>query len=261
MYFQGMSVIVCIAILVCTCCSGVATAQKTAPVTGIDVNDDVIDHSRFDSLWRASKKHGKLDTRAVATEVYASYRRALAEARPNMFYPQARIAFWVNAYLAVLMDVMSYRAGYRATLWDSLFLTRDTVTVAGGRFTLHQLADTVEKIAGSVAIRAFFCTGSSTGPPYPSRALYAKTVKSALREQLRRLIRSEKFVLYDPAGRILQLARMFESWIPKMKAEQGSPIQFLLPWMTEETAAQVALAGSQIRIQISDRIETFKRQH
>jgi hypothetical protein len=221
--------------------------------------EDVIDHSRFDSLWRESKKFGKLDTRGVLSEAYQSYRDSLAGAYPDRFLPDARVAFWVNAYLALLMEAMNQRVGYRATVWDSLYLRRDTAIVAGARFTLQQLADTIVGTARTVAARAFLCTGSSTGAPFPSHALYARTVRAELREQLRKLVRSERYVLYDPAGNVLQLATMFEPWLPGMEAEKGGVVEFLLPWMTEAMAAQVALGRGSIRIQLSDRIETWRR--
>ncbi len=84
-------------------------------------------------------------------------------------------------------------------------------------------------------------------------------MQSELRGQLRKLIRSERYVLYDPAGKVLQLAVMFEPWLQGMVKEAGGVVQYLLPWMTEAMAAQVALAGSSVSIQISDRIETWRR--
>jgi hypothetical protein len=52
---------------------------------------------------------------------------------------------------------------------------------------------------------------------------------------------------------------MFEPWLPGMEAEKGGVVEFLLPWMTEAMAAQVALGRGSIRIQLSDRIETWRR--
>ncbi len=241
-------------------CTTVLSAQKTAPVFGMDVFEDVVDHTRFDSLWRASLKGGKLDTRGVYSDAYTSYRRALSAAHPDHFLPDARIAFWVNAYLCLLMEVMSLRVGYRTTVWDSLYLTRDTAIVAGHPYTLERIADTLSAIAKTVAVRAFLSTGSSTGPPFPSHALYARTVRSELRTQLRRIIRSERYVLYDPAGNVLQLSMLFKAWWINMIHESGSVVEFLLPWMSEAMAAQVALHRSGLQVVLSDRIETWKRR-
>lgn len=236
----------------------VGSAQNATPITGADVLEDVIDHSRFDSLWRASKRFGRLSTNGVYSQAYLDYRKALATAHPDQYLPDARIAFWVNAYLALLMEAMNNRLGYRYTIWDSLYLHRDTARIAQAPFTLQQLADTIAATAGKVAIRAFLCTGSSSDPPYPAHALYAKTVTQELRIQLRKLVRSERFVLYDPAGNVLQLATMFMAWQQGMVQERGSAAEYLLPWFTEEVAAQVALRQQTLVVQYSDRIEVWK---
>lgn len=236
-----------------------ALSQRASPVTGADVVADVIDHTRFDSLWRASLRFGKLNTHGVQTEVYQSYRDSLANAYPSSYLPESRVAFWVNAYLALLMEAMSMRVGYRSTVWDSLYLKRDTATIAGRRYTLQQLADTIVGTARTVAVRSFLCTGSSTGPPFPAHALYARTVMAEMRAQLRKLVRSERNVLYDPAGNVLQLSHLFDQWIDGMEAEKGSIVDFLLPWVSETVAAQIALAKSTLVVQVADRIETWKR--
>ncbi len=236
-----------------------AAAQRTAPTTGADVLEDVIDHRRFDSLWRASRQHGRLDGRAVLTDVYREYRMALASALPDRFLPEARLAFWINAYLALLMEVVHHRVGYRSTVWDSSFREHDTAIIAGSAFTLRAIADTVIALSGSVAYRAFLCTGSTSDPPFPSHAMYARTIRQELRNQLRRLVRSEQFVLYDPAGNVLQLASMFKPWLQAMETEKGSVVSFLLPWLDESTAAQLALHSSSLRVQIADRIERWRK--
>jgi hypothetical protein len=240
-------------------CGFETNAQKTAPTLTKDLYDDVVDHRRFDSLWRASKRFGKLNTDAVWSEAYATYRQSLANADPGSFYVDSRLAFWINAYLAVLMKVMQLRVGYRSTVWDSLLLVRDTFTIAHARHTLKSLSDTIIATAQTVRVRAFFCTGSSNAPPFPTGACFAKTMKALLREQLRRVCRSERYVLYDPAVNVLQLSAMFKDWFYEMSAEAGTVVDFLLPWMTEASAAQLALRKDGMQIVISDRIEKWNR--
>ncbi len=237
-----------------------AAGQRAAPITGVDPMVDVIDHGRFDSLWRASKRFGKIDTRGVQSECYRTYRAALAGAQPQRYLPESQTAFWVNAYLACLMEVMDRRVGYRSTRWDSLFRYRDTFQIAGEAWTLASMGERIVQIAGTVRARAFLATGSSAEAPFPAHACYAATVRRELREQVRKLCRSEQYVLFDPAGKTLQLARMFESWAEGMKHEGGSVVDFLLPWVSEATAAQLALAEPGIHVEYSDRIERWRRR-
>ena len=237
-----------------------AYAQRAAPITGADPSEDVIDHGRFDSLWRASKRFGRIDTRGVSTECYTSYRAALAGATPQRYLPESQTAFWVNAYLACLMETMHLRTGYRSTLWDSLYDKRDTFSIAGEPHTLRSLGEKIIAVAGTVRARAFLATGSTNEPPFPAHACFAHTVRRELREQVRKVCRNDRYLLFDPAGKTLQLARMFEAWQPHMELEGGSVVDFLLPWVTEALAAQLALAGPDLRIVYSDRIERWRRQ-
>ena len=224
-----------------------------------DINTDVIDHSTFDSLWRASKQFGKIRTTAVVDEPYKRYQAALATADPGAYFVNSRLAFWVNAYLASLMWVMHYRVGYRSTLWDSLYLQRDTFLIAGSKHTLLSLSDSIVSTAKTVRARSFLCTGSSNDPPFPSGACFAKTVIAQMREQLRRVVRSEKFVFYDPAGITLQLSGPIGEWTDGMINESGSIVDFLIPWVSEPIAAQLALHKDELNIVVGDRIERWRR--
>ena len=235
-------------------------AQRTAPTIGVDPTADVIDHSRFDSLWRASKRFGRMKTSGVLSECYRTYRQTLATARPDGFLPESQLAFWVNAYLACLMETMHWRTGYRSTMWDSLYLERDTFHVAGVHHTLASLGERAVEVAGTVRARAFLATGSTNEPPFPTHACYAKTVRREMRAQLRKVVRSERYVLFDPAGRVLQLARLFGPWVEGMIDEGGSIVSFLLPWVSESQAAQLALAGQEVRVVLSDRIERWRHR-
>ncbi len=246
--------------LILLMCSTSTYAQHTDAVTGMSDTTDVIDHRRFDSLWRASKRFGKISTQGVESVVYREYRDDMSTASPSAFLPMARVAFWVNAYLACLMEVMHRRVGYRTTVWDSLYLRRDTFTIAAGRWTLDDLQRKILEIGKTVQLRSVFATGGSDAPPFPAHAWTAKTVRTELRAQMRALFRSERYVLYDPAGAVLQLAVMFVPWKSGMESEAGSVEAFAGQWVSEAVAAQMALQREQITVIYSDRMVSWKRR-
>lgn len=235
------------------------SAQRQHKTFGMDDTTDVIDHHGFDSLWNASMRQGRLVTDGVHCEAYQRYRRALATAYPTMYHPQAQLAFWANAYLACLWEVMHLRVGYRSTVWDSAFFDRDTFVVAEGLHTLRSLRDTIVGCARDARAHVFLATGSTHDPPFSSHAYFAKTVRQAMRDLLRRICRSERFVLYDPAGNVLQLSSFFKPLTEKMRAEAGSEVQWVLPYVSEQTAAQLALHHDLVRVVVGDRIEKWKR--
>jgi len=233
--------------------------QRTQPTLTADIYADVIDHTRFDSLWRASKKFGRLDTKAVVSEAYLTYVAALSTADPEPYFVNSRLAFWINAYLASLMHVMHFRIGYRSSIWDSTLLTRDTFIIAKASFTLRSLADTIVATARTVRARAFLCTGSSYAPPYPTGASFGKSVIVQMRDQLRRVLRNDKFIFYDPAGNTLQISVALESWLDGMTREAGGVVEFIIPWVAESTAAQLALNREGMKVIVADRVERWMR--
>ncbi len=175
------------------------------------------------------------------------------------YLPAARTAFWVNAYLACLIEVLHLRAGYRSTAWDSLWLRRDTFNVAGRRLTLDEMRHEAVRAAGTVAVMGCLPSGSTRGAPFPPAAATASTMRRLMRDQMRRVCRSERYVLYDPAGNVLQLSGFFSELLPAMSTEARSAAEWLLRYVAEDTAAQVALHAGTLRVQVHDVLETWRK--
>lgn len=233
--------------------------QRSQRAFGMDDTTDVIDHRQFDSLWHESMQQGRLVTDAITSDVYNAYRKAMALAYPSAYHPNAQLAFWVNAYLASLWEVMHRRVGYRSTVWDSSFFTRDTFRVAEAPHTLRSLRDTIVGCIDDARASVFLATGSTHDPPFASHVCFAKTVRVAMRDLLRRICRSEAFVFFDPAGNVLQLSSFFKPLTKRMLAEAGSEVQWVLPYVADQTAALLALHRGSVRVVYSDRIEKWKR--
>ncbi|MBU3741302.1 MAG: hypothetical protein FGM24_03340 [Candidatus Kapabacteria bacterium] len=238
----------------------VIQAQPQARVFGVDDTMDVIDHRRFDSLWRTSMQRGLLNVDAAAGEVMATYLQALATASPDAFLPAARAAFWTNAHMAAVMTVMHRRPAMRSTIVDSSLFDRDTFVVAEARHTVRSLAAAVIASHGSVTACVLLGNGSSHAPPLLRGATFATTFERTLREQARRVFRSERFVLFDPGADALQVSSFFAPYLTLMEWERGSVVQFLLPWLDELTAAECALRRATLRVVVSDRIERWRRR-
>lgn len=248
--------IILISLIVCFI-SGQAWSQA-GPIA-IDEFSDVIDHTSFDSLWRESIGRGKLRTDGCQSPAYVRYRSELAAAKPSAFLPRAVTAFWVNAYLACLMEVMHIRAGYRSTVWDSLWLSRDTFMIAGHLLTLNDMVNEARRGSGTPGVFSCLPNGSSKGAPFPSSVATAKTVKRLIRDQMRRICRSERYLLYDPAGNVLQLTSIFTPMLTEMSSEAESIQSWVLPYVTEAVAAQMALRASTLKVTIQDGIESWRK--
>jgi hypothetical protein len=81
-----------------------------------------------------------------------------------------------------------------------------------------------------------------------------------LREQARRVLRSERFVFFDPGADAIQLSSFFAPFLTMMEQERGSVVQFLLPWLDDVIAAECALRRASMRVLVADRIEKWRRR-
>jgi hypothetical protein len=221
---------------------------------------DVIDHAAFDSLWHASLKSGRINTDAVRYSTFDIYWRRLRTASPNAFSSAARTAFWCNAWLASVLSVMSQHAGYRSTIWRDELYDADTFEIAQEHFTLRTLRERVVREAGSPLALFALATGSTRAPPFPSHLYTARRIGSMLRDMARRVCRSERFVFYDPGSNVLQISSLFAEFEPAIVTAYGSMVQFLLPYVTEAVAAELALRRSTLKVIYGDAVERWVRR-
>jgi len=226
---------------------------------GVDTAD-VIDHSLFDSLWHASVKNGRLSTEAVKYSAFDIYWRRLRSAEPARFAKASRMAFWCNAWLASVLSVMASHAGYRSTIWQDALFEADTFEIAGERMTLRSLRHRIVQEAGSPVALFALATGGSKAPPFPSHAYRARTVERSIRDLAKRVCRSERFVFYDPGQNVLQVSSMFAEYEPAIIAAYGSLPQFLLPWVSEAVAAELALRRQSLTVIYGDAVDRWTRR-
>lgn len=205
-------------------------------------------------------QRGLLNVDAAASDVMALYMQALATASPDAYLPASRAAFWTNAYMAAIMTVMHRHPAMRSSIVDSTLFDRDTFVVADVRHTVRSLATAVIAVYGSATACVLLGNGSTHAPPLLRGATFATTFERTLREQARRVFRSERYVLFDPGADALQLSSFFAPYLTMMERERGSVVQFLLPWLDEQTAAECALRRGALRVVVHDRIERWRRR-
>lgn len=224
-----------------------------------DEHAEVVGYGSIDSLWRESVEHGRLHTAGVVSDAYRLFRASCARATPMAFLPNARLAFWTNAYLICLMEAMHLRVGYRSTTHDSLWLQRDTFTIAMERITLLGMLRRVEECGVLVHARECLPTGSSHGAPLPATLATGRRVRVWYREMLRRIVRTERNILFDPWSSALQIAAWLKPLWTRLGGQDRTFVDYLLPHFTESMAAQVALCAPRVQLVFSDRIETWRK--
>lgn len=224
-----------------------------------DEHADILDYTSIDSLWRESVDRGRLRTDGVRSQAYARFRAQCERASPMSYLPNARLAFWTNVYLVCLMEAMHLRIGYRATATDSLWLRRDTFVIANERLTLENLRSKVQTTQVLVHAPECLPTGSSQGAPFPTTLATGRRIRVWYRDLFRRIIRSERHIMFDPWSSTLQVSMWMRPLWLRLGERDASFVDYIMTYMTEAMAAQVALGAPRLRVQFTDRIETWRK--
>ncbi len=236
---------------------GTAAAQSRR---GRDTIHDVVDCAPFLRAWKGATARGWLSTAVVDSAWYSEWMQTLATANPQSAVPWARRAFWVQAWMSCMLVVAHRRMGYRTTRYDTTIVEQDTFVIAGETYCLRDVSLRVVQEFGTASSIALFGMGSTYGPPLAPYAPVAWTVERLMREQMRKVVRSERHVLWDPAADVLQVATWMEPWTEAMRLEAGDVVAFLMPYMDDAMAAGVALRRRYVRVVFSDRLERWKRR-
>ena len=204
--------------------------------TGAQTAD--FDHSDFDRILQTFVDHiGLVDYRGIAEgRLFKNYITALETADIKTLSGDARLAFWINAYNAVTIDKVirwkpkkSVRETFIPGIWTSkkFFKTREH-TVAGQRLSLDNIEhDILRKQFKEPRIHFAVICASRSCPPLPRFAYTEENVQTALEEETRKYINSNRGIRIDTAGNRLHISRIFE-WFPDdFTAQSSSVIGFL----------------------------------
>jgi hypothetical protein len=246
--------------LLCATAFLAANSTSAQGRRGRDTLHDVLDCAPFQRAWKGATARGWLTTGVVDSAWYSSWMQSLADANPDTALLWARRAFWVQSWMSCMLVVAHKRMGYRTIRYDTTILVKDTFLIAGGQMCLRDLSARVVQEFGTCASIALFGMGSTYGPPLAPYAPVAWTVEKLMREQMRKIVRSERHVLWDPATDVLQVATWMEPWAAAMQEEAGDVVAFLMPYMDDPMAAAVALRRKTVVVVYSDRLERWKRR-
>jgi hypothetical protein len=139
------------------------------------------------------------------------YLRALARARPGGMAKTEALAFWTNAYNAVVIHhVLARYPGLESVKDEAGFFDELTFPVAGEELTLDEIEGRGRALGDPRIHFAVVCASTSCpdlrGEPYRAAALDAQ-----LREQTHAFLSDEsKGLRYDAAGGTLWLSSIFK---------------------------------------------------
>jgi hypothetical protein len=207
---------------------------------------DTFDHSKFDLILKQYvNDKGLVDYNGIAKDPrFGEYMETLKSAETDKMSRNGRLAFWLDAYNAVTIDkVIKWRPkkSVRETLipgvWTStkFFTTRDHI-VAGRRLSQDDIEnDILRKKFQDPRIHFAIVCASSGCPPLPGFAYTEENVQTKLEEETRKYINSSRGTRIDRTKNTLFLSKLFEWYAGDFKAKSGSVMNFIKPYLAQET--------------------------
>ena len=168
-------------------------------------------HATFDQVLSGAVKGVEVDYTDLGTrrELLDTYVRSLAEAPVATFSRDEALAFWINAYNALTLDLI-LDEGTPASIMDldggKVWDTR-SFRVGGADLTLNQVEHERVRKLGDGRIHAAVNCASRGCPPLPPEPIRALTVDAQLTEAAGRWARTNAYS--TPTG-CVQLSKVFE---------------------------------------------------
>lgn len=205
-------------------------------------------HARFAVVLKGAVSDAGVDYGLIATRRAAldEYLAMLADADLSSFTGPQKVAFWVNAYNALTIDLI-LDSGRPRSIQDldggKVWTTRQ-FQVAGERLTLDQIENQKARpLAGDGRVHSVLNCASKGCPPLPFTPLQGSTLQSQLDEGARRWARTNAFRIQ---GTNVALSNVFDWYgddfarerkgdLPNVDGDAEAALWFLARFVDEPT--------------------------
>ena len=180
----------------------------------VQANAADVDHAAWDRLLHRYVQDGRVDYAGLAAERKAleGYAASLANVEVNDLPSRdAQLAFWINAYNAVVVQAVLQRYPLRSVRQVGGFFDGLRYQIAGRRLTLNDIEGAARALGDWRSHFAVVCASSSC-PPLRSEAYVPQHLDAQLAEQTRRFLKDSERGL-KLAGNTLWVSKIF-NWYP-----------------------------------------------
>lgn len=206
------------------------------------------DHSLFDQvLKKYVDDQGLVDYNGIAREpLFSEYLEKLKTARLESLSRDDQLAFWINAYNAVMIEKVirmrpkkSVRETFFPGLWTSkkIFETREN-TVANRSVSPDDIENEyLRKGFRDPRIHFAIICASMSCPPLPRVAYTEENVQARLEEETRKYLNSRRGIRIEAEENTLYVSRLFDWFEEDFFQKAGSVEDFLRPYLDESARA------------------------
>ena len=239
----------CVACLLLLCLFGAvflywfrveADSRKPQPTNGTSFSHDLFNQVLQEHVDEEGwVDYAKLKAKPEKLEAYLDL---LASANPTELSYNAQLAFWVNAYNAlVIKGVIAHypTTSVRKIKWFGGFFYRLKFQVAGKTYTLNQIEHDIIRAEFVDARVHFVLVCASIGcPALENRAFSAETIEERLETATLNFVRAPDKVRLDRGERRVYLSKIFK-WYDDDFTEGGytGVANFLADYLPPEDAA------------------------
>jgi hypothetical protein len=193
------------------------------------------DHSKFNGLLAKYVKRGQVDysgIKAAAKAELDQYVGAIAKANVSGLSKNARLAFYLNAYNAIVIKAIVDRLPLASVMKVPGFFKKAQYRVAGKAVTLDQLENKIIRPQFQDArIHFALVCGARSCPPLGSRAFSAGKVDADLNRLTQRFV-AGRGVKVD--GDQIKISKLFQWYAVDFEKAAGSVGKFLAQYREAE---------------------------
>lgn len=222
-----------------------------------------IDLDRYDRLLG---KHTQAVTDVVGTRVdyralstskdWKQLSKEVRGARPSKLDRKGRLAFWINAYNILTIDLIleHYPVASIRDIGSFLFpvWNKEVATIEGRTLSLGEIEHEILRKMGEPRIHAAIVCASTSCPPLARTAFRAKTLDADLNAAMRRwLANPAKGVAIDRVEKRVRISAIFD-WFEEDFEADGGVLETLARHVSEEEAAWLRGPGRKASIRYLD---------
>ena len=216
----------------------------------------------LDLYARLLENHTRAVSEVVGTRVdYRSLKesqdwkrlvRQVHAAKPSQFSRDEKLAFWINAYNILAIDLINDHypvdgikqiGSFFSPVWDL-----DVATIEGRSISLGAIEHEILRKMGEPRIHGAIVCASISCPPLARTPFRPMSLDADLSSAMQRWLASpEKGIAIDRQNRVVRLSRIFD-WFEEDFESQGGVLVVIAPYLEPDDAAWIRAEGESASI-------------
>ena len=193
-----------------------------------------VDHAPFDALLRQHVQNGLVDYPAFQNNrAFGGYLQALASASTDGMATDERLALYLNAYNAFVIESVNKHWPVDQVVKIRGFLDTEKHKLAGKEVTLDDLENSLIRPLGDARVHAAVVGGAKGGPALRSEAYAADKLNRQLDEQVAKWVNDPAKNRVDKGHKTLLVSMIFK-WYKEDFEASGGPAGFLKKYLRDD---------------------------